>query len=98
LDAKKVETVSSDVRPMVCMQDNTNTRDGIPEGYERLDRVSAVFVNRKTGSLVIEGNPPDNEDETGHNCDLMGCRCCHVIATAKVMNIDDAGVLLEEAE
>jgi hypothetical protein len=45
--------------------------DGVPEGAVRVE----AYIVR--GQIVILG-VPDEGDEF-HNCDAMGCGCCHVI-------------------
>jgi hypothetical protein len=48
----------------------------VPDGYRRLD---AQEVWTDGSDLVVLGQPPDGE-ESGHDCDEMGCAQCHVLA------------------
>jgi len=60
--------------------------DDVPEGYHKLN-ATEVYTNGDT--LVVLGVPDsENEDEeTGHNCDQMGCGSIgpHVIAYGKFL-------------
>lgn len=50
---------------------------GIPAGYTQLDKYTRVYVSDKW--LLVTGTPAEDEDEeTGHNCDAMGCGWEHV--------------------
>jgi hypothetical protein len=50
--------------------------DGVPSGYER----QMVQVWKGPKDIVIIGTPDESEDEeTGHNCDAMGCGWDHVL-------------------
>lgn len=41
------------------------------------------YVNTKTGAVVIEGEPSEQDGELAHNCDEMGCNTLsHVAAVA----------------
>ena len=64
----------------------------IPEGYRKLN-AAAVYTNGEM--LIVLGHPSDIEDEseeTGHNCDQMGCGSFgpHVIAYGRFL-FGDAG-------
>lgn len=60
----------------------------IPQGFTELKNVYAVFVS-ENNEIVVLGIPKESEDEeTGHNCDYMGCGSLdHVILRAKMTNI-----------
>lgn len=52
------------------------TPDGVPAGYAR----QMVQVWKGPKDIVIIGTPDESEDEeTGHNCDAMGCGWDHVL-------------------
>lgn len=54
------------------------TPSGIPAGYTQLDKYTRVYVSDRW--LLITGTPEESEDEeTGHNCDAMGCGWEHVL-------------------
>ena len=59
-----------------------------PDGFVKVAKAE-VFVNRKTGSLIILGEPPGEDrvedEETGHNCDAMGCGWDHVVIRGQVV-------------
>lgn len=47
-----------------------------PKGYRRLD--AEVWIG--SNDVVVVGTPDESEDEeTGHNCDAMGCGWDHVL-------------------
>ncbi len=50
----------------------------VPAGYRQLDKYTRVYVSDKW--LLVTGTPDESEDEeTGHNCDAMGCGWEHVL-------------------
>lgn len=54
------------------------TPDGIPAGFTQMDKYTRVYVSDKW--LLVTGTPDESEDEeTGHNCDAMGCGWEHVL-------------------
>ena len=58
----------------------------VPDGYKEVTEiVTGVFVNEKTGEIVITGIP----ETVLHNCDQMGCGSIdHVIYRCRVGHID----------
>lgn len=63
----------------------------LPNGFTKIPSYE-VFINGD--DLIILGDPPENEDEeAGHNCDVMGCGWDHVIARCKVVSL---GIALPE--
>ncbi len=54
--------------------------------YWREIEVESVFINEDNDQIVITGTPNDDtNEETGHNCDTMGCNPIeHIIIRANV--------------
>ncbi len=60
---------------------------GIPEGYVPI----RAYVN--TTTIVLSGEPAKVDDEeTGHNCDAMGCGREHVLGLAPMVVVDGSGL------
>jgi len=59
------------------MLNPNETTPEVPDGYKEVTEiVTGVFVNEKTGEIVITGIP----ETVLHNCDQMGCSSIdHVI-------------------
>jgi len=68
---------ASDVAPQPPLEIKRDP-GSVPAGYRQLDKYTRVYVSDKW--LLVTGTPDESEDEeTGHNCDAMGCGWEHVL-------------------
>ena len=57
------------------------------QGYTEIRDVTAVFIS-DNDEIVILGTPESTDDESGHNCDYMGCSSMeHVIYRGKMKDV-----------
>lgn len=63
-------------RPITAAEWTPKHADYVPSGYTRID--ATVWIGLK--DVVITGQPEESDDEeTGHNCDAIGCGWDHVL-------------------